>query len=68
MNYIQGTTSSDEFKIHCIGRKIVTNGTAEEFGCKPSTILEAFKIMIKRTKLIQITKPPPDADRHLSKV
>ena len=37
---------------------------AEEIGCKPSTISEAFKIMINRTKLIQITKPPPDADRQ----
>jgi len=28
---------------------------AEEFRCKPSTISEAFKIMINRTRLIQIT-------------
>ncbi|HXX95921.1 MAG TPA: hypothetical protein VEL11_02225 [Candidatus Bathyarchaeia archaeon] len=35
---------------------------AEEFRCKPSTISEAFKIMINRTKLIQITAP--DVDRQ----
>jgi DNA-binding MarR family transcriptional regulator len=37
---------------------------AEEIGCKPSTISEAFKIMINRTKLIQITEPSPDVDRQ----
>jgi hypothetical protein len=37
---------------------------AEEIGCKAPTISEAFKIMINRTKLIQITEPPADAGRQ----
>jgi hypothetical protein len=35
---------------------------AEEIGCRPSTISEAFKIMINRTKLIQYKQP--DVDRQ----
>ncbi len=35
---------------------------AEEIGCKPSTISEAFKTMINRTKLIQYIQP--DVDRQ----
>ena len=40
---------------------------SEEFQCKPSTISEAFKIMINRTRLIQITKPPPDVEGQLTR-
>jgi hypothetical protein len=39
---------------------------AEEFQCKPSTISEAFKIMINRTRLIEITKPP-DVEGQLTR-
>jgi DNA-binding MarR family transcriptional regulator len=35
---------------------------AEEFRYKPSTISEAFKIMINRTRLIQIIEPLPDVE------
>ncbi|MGB8937443.1 MAG: hypothetical protein WCC17_20315 [Candidatus Nitrosopolaris sp.] len=37
-----------------------------EFRCKPSTISEAFKIMTKRTRLIEMTKHP-DLERRLKR-
>jgi hypothetical protein len=51
-----------------LGGRLSQGEAAEEFQCKPSTISEAFKIMINRTKLIEITKPPPpDVEERQSK-